>query len=60
LGEGHLEVSLVRRLLAEGRIKGKGFGQDWMVLSLDYQRRRAPKRKKGEVTWGELRRDRHL
>jgi len=44
-----LEVSHVRRLLEEGKIRGKKWGRDWMVLSLDYQRRRAPKkRKKGE------------
>jgi excisionase family DNA binding protein len=44
-----LEVSHVRRLLEEGKIKGKKFGRDWMVLSLDYQRRRASKREKGET-----------
>ena len=38
-----LEVSHVRRLLEEGKIKGKKWGRDWMVLSLDYQRKRRPK-----------------
>jgi len=42
-----LEASHVRRLLRKGEIKGKKLGHDWAVLSLDYQRRRAPKTKKG-------------
>ncbi len=38
----------VRRLLAKGEIKGKKLDRDWVVLSLDYKRKRKPKRKKGE------------
>ena len=33
----------VRVLLGEGRIKGKKLGHDWVVLSLDYKRKRKPK-----------------
>ena len=44
-----LEVSHVRRLLEEGKIRGRKFGRDWMVLSLDYQRKRRPKTRKGET-----------
>ena len=40
-----LEVSHVRRLLEEGKIKGKKWGRDWMVTRLDYQRKRRPKTK---------------
>jgi excisionase family DNA binding protein len=40
-----LENSYVRRLLAKGEIKGKKLGRDWVILSLDYQRKRQPKRK---------------
>ena len=43
-----MSVQHVRHLLAKGTIAGKKLGRDWMVLSLEYQRRRAPKRKKGE------------
>jgi hypothetical protein len=43
-----MSVQHVRHLLAKGMIAGKKLGRDWMVLSLDYERRRAPKRKKGE------------
>jgi excisionase family DNA binding protein len=57
-----LEVSHVRRLLEEGKIEGKEFGRDLMVLGLDCERRRAPKREKGEsneksqaVFWRRLR-----
>ena len=38
----------LRYLLAKGAVEGKKLGRDWVVLGLDYQRRRAPKRKKGE------------
>ena len=38
----------VRQLLVQERLEGKKFGRDWMVLSLDYQRKRKPKRKEGE------------
>lgn len=37
-----------RRLLERGEIKGKKLGHDWVVLSLDYNRKRKPKAKKGE------------
>jgi hypothetical protein len=41
----------VRRLLRAGEIKGKKLGRDWVVLSLDYQRKRRPKTKReGKVT----------
>jgi excisionase family DNA binding protein len=39
-----LDPSQVRRLLKSGNIKGKKLGHDWVVLSLDYKRKR--KRKK--------------
>ena len=29
-----------RRLLAKGEIEGKKLGHDWVVLSLDYKRKR--------------------
>jgi len=32
-----------RRLLEKGELKGKKLGRDWVVLSLDYQRKRKPK-----------------
>jgi len=32
-----------RRLLESGQIKGKKLGHDWVVLSLDYKRKRKPK-----------------
>jgi excisionase family DNA binding protein len=37
----------VRRLLAEGRLKGQKLGHDWVVLSLWYERKRKPKTKRG-------------
>ncbi len=40
-----LDTSQVRRLLAKGEIKGKKLGRDWVVLSLDYKRKRRPKSK---------------
>lgn len=36
-----------RRLLKSGEIAGKKLGHDWVVLSLDYKRKRKPKTKKG-------------
>lgn len=39
----------VRYLLAKGAIKGKKLGHDWVVLNLDYKRRRRPKTRKGEA-----------
>ena len=41
-----LDPSQIRRLLAKGEIKGKKLGRDWVVLSLDYKRKRKPKRSK--------------
>lgn len=40
----------LRLLLEQGRIEGKKLGRDWVVLSLDYKRKRKPKTKriKGE------------
>jgi len=43
-----LDTSHVRRLLRDGIIEGKKLGRDWVVLSLDYKRKRKPKRKKGD------------
>lgn len=37
-----LDPSQVRRLLAKGEIEGKKLGHDWVVLSLDYKRKRKP------------------
>jgi DNA binding domain, excisionase family len=39
-----LEESYVRRLLESGQLKGKKLGHDWAVLSLDYKRKRKPKK----------------
>ena len=44
--ELNLDESQVRRLLKDGKIKGKKWGRDWMVLELIYERRRKPKTKK--------------
>lgn len=38
-----LSARRVRKLLAEGRIKGKKLGHDWIVLELEYTRKRKPK-----------------
>jgi hypothetical protein len=35
----------VRFLLKRGQLSGRKLGHDWVVLSLDYERRRKPKRK---------------
>ena len=43
-----LDTSQVRRLLQKGEIKGKKLARDWVVLELNYKRKRKPKRKKGE------------
>jgi len=37
----------VRLLLERGEIEGKKLARDWVVLSLDYKRKRKPKTKKG-------------
>ena len=42
-----LDPSHVRRLLAKGQIEGKKLGGTWVVLSLDYKRKRKPKTKRG-------------
>jgi excisionase family DNA binding protein len=36
----------VRRLLEQGKLKGKKLGHDWVVLELNYVRQK-PKRKRG-------------
>ena len=38
----------LRLLLGRGEISGRKLGHDWIVLSLDYKRKRKPKVKKGE------------
>ena len=42
-----LDTSQVRRLLAQGEIKGVKLARDWIVLDLSYKRKRKPKIKKG-------------
>jgi hypothetical protein len=39
----------LRLLLGRGKIKGKKLGHDWVVLSLDYKKKRKPKAIKGEI-----------
>jgi hypothetical protein len=48
-----LDPSQIRRLLKNGKIEGKRLGHDWVVLSLDYKKKkfgvgRKPKRKEGQ------------
>jgi len=38
-----LDTSQVRRLLAKGEIKGVKLARDWVVLDLNYRRKRRPK-----------------
>lgn len=38
-----LDPSQVRRLLKDKKIRGKKLGHDWVVLSLDYKRKRKAK-----------------
>jgi len=46
----------VRFLLKRGQLSGRKLGHDWVVLSLDYKRRRKPKRRgESEAAPGELR-----
>jgi len=46
----------VRFLLKRGELSGRKLGHDWVVLSLDYKRRRKPKRRgKSEAAPGGLR-----
>lgn len=40
ISERHL-----RLLLERGEVEGKKLGRDWVVLGLDYKRRRKPKRR---------------
>ncbi len=35
-----LDQSQIRRLLKQGKIEGKKWGRDWMILELDYKRKR--------------------
>lgn len=42
-----ISVSQLKLLLKRGEIEGKKLGHDWVVLSLDYKRKRKPKTKKG-------------
>ena len=35
-----LDPSQIRRLLARGNIEGKKLGRDWVVLSLNYQKKK--------------------
>jgi len=44
-----LSEQYLRALLANGEVKGRKLGRDWVILSLDYQRKRRPKTKKGET-----------
>jgi hypothetical protein len=37
----------LRLLLERGEIEGKKLGHDWVVLALNYNRRRRPRTKKG-------------
>jgi hypothetical protein len=39
----------VRLLLARGELSGRRLGHDWVVLSLDYERKRKPKTKRGRT-----------
>lgn len=41
-----LDPSQVRRLLRSGEIKGKKLARDWVVLELNYQRKRKPKQRR--------------
>ena len=43
-----LDTSQVRRLLASGDIRGKKLGRDWVVLELNYERKRKPKRDRAD------------
>ena len=36
----------LRFLLLQGKVEGKKLGHDWVVLSLDYKRKRKPKKSK--------------
>jgi excisionase family DNA binding protein len=38
----------IRLLLENGQIRGKKLGHDWVVLSLDYERKRKPKQRRAK------------
>ena len=38
-----LSQAHVRRLLEHGAVEGKRLGRDWIVLNLNYRRKRKPK-----------------
>lgn len=40
----------LRYLLAKGEVEGKRLGHDWVVLSLNYQRKRRPKGYRDQAT----------
>ena len=44
-GELGLDTSQVRRLLAKGEIKGVKLARDWVVLDLNYERKRKPRKR---------------
>ena len=44
-----LSTAHIRRLLEQGKLSGKKVGRDWIVLELDYKRRRKPKRRKLKI-----------
>lgn len=37
----------IRRLLEEGKLRGRKIGNSWVVLELNYERKRRPKTRKG-------------
>lgn len=43
-----LDASQIRRLLRSGEIKGRKLARDWVVLELNYQRKRVPKQRRKE------------
>ena len=42
-----LSQAHVKLLARKGLVEAKKIGRDWVVLSLDYKRKRKPKEKKG-------------
>ena len=48
-GKMGLSEQYLRALLANGEVKGRKLGRDWVILSLAYRRKRRPKRRKGEA-----------
>ncbi len=50
-----LDPSQIRRLLKKGDIEGKKLGRDWVVLSLDYKKKKfgvGRKKKGGKNVFG--------